>query len=731
MLAWTLQSHESDPLIPYTLPMESNVVEMPSDNAFLKDLDQYPPDTLRDPRLFANRELSLLAFQRRVLSLARDEAIPLLERLRFLSISRGLLDEFFEVRVAAMKQRIQHGAARPGPDGLTPLHTLALMRESALDIVDRQYGTWQTVLRPALGREGIRFLESSNWTARQRNWLHSYFQRELLPILSPLGLDPAHPFPRLLTKSLNFLVELHGRDAFGREGSMALVRAPRSLPRLIRIPVSYTRGPYDFVFLSSVLQAFMAELFPGMEIVGSHQFRVTRDSELLVDEEEIEDLASALRRELMDRGYSEAIRLETRQTCPAGVQKFLATRFELAAEDIYLCDGPVNLYRINEVIDQIDRPDLRYPAMRQKLPRQLSGKTDLFAEVRRGDILLHHPYQSFEPVLDLLRQATIDPDVLAIKQTLYRTGIDSQVVNLLVEAARAGKDVTAVVELRARFDEDTNISLATRLQEAGVQVVYGIVGHKTHAKMLMIVRRERRKIRRYVHLGTGNYHSGTARQYTDFGLLTCHNDITEDVQNLFQQLSGLGQVIELKRLLNSPFTLHPALLNMIEREAEHAREGRPARIDAKLNSLTEPKVIRALYNAAQDGVKIRLVVRGMCCLRPGVPGVSENIRVRSVIGRYLEHSRVYIFENGGERETWLSSADWMERNLLQRVEVAFPVLDAHLADRVRRETMAVAWEPRTEAWDMQPDGTYVRTAEPDDGRKYRHPQKRAQKKIPG
>ncbi|KAA9129846.1 polyphosphate kinase 1 [Marinihelvus fidelis] len=709
--------------------MESNIVELPSKNAFLKDLDQYPPESLRDPRLFVSRELSLLEFQKRVLSLALDDAIPLLERLRFLSISRALLDEFFEVRVAALKQRIQHGAARPGPDGLTPLHTLAMMRESALDIVNRQYGAWQSVLRPALAREGIRFLEASSWTERQRSWLHSYFRRELLPILSPLGLDPAHPFPRLLTKSLNFLVELHGRDAFGREGSVALVRAPRSLPRLIRIPVSYTRGPYDFVFLSSVLQAFMAELFPGMEIVGSHQFRVTRDSELLVDEEEIEDLASALRRELMDRGYSEGVRLEARQTCPPNVQKFLATRFELSPEDVYLCDGPVNLYRVTEVIDQIDRPDLCYPARRQQMPRRLVSKTDLFAEIRRGDILLHHPYQSFSPVLDLLSQAAVDPDVLAIKQTLYRTGVDSQVVNLLIEAARAGKDVTAVVELRARFDEDTNISLATRLQEAGVQVVYGIVGHKTHAKMLMIVRRERRKIRRYVHLGTGNYHSGTAKLYTDFGLLTCHQEITEDVQNLFQQLSGLGRVIELKRLLNSPFTLHPGLMDMIAREAEHARAGRPARIDAKLNSLTEPKIIRALYDAARDGVDVRLVVRGMCCLRPGIPGVSENIRVRSIIGRYLEHSRIYMFENGGERETWLSSADWMERNLFQRVEVAFPVLEPELSERVRREAIETAWEPRTEAWDMQPDGTYERTPEPD-GRKYRHPQKRAQKKIP-
>jgi polyphosphate kinase len=709
--------------------MEENVIALPVDQDFLPDLQARPPEDLRDHRLYANRELSLLEFQRRVLSMATDPMIPLLERLRFLSISRALLDEFFEVRVATLRQRIQHAAATPGPDGLTPLHTQTLIRESALEIVDEQYRIYDQVLRPELSREGIRFLDAPSWTERQRRWLHGYFQRELLPILSPLGLDPAHPFPRILTKSLNFLVELRGRDAFGREGSMALVRAPRSLPRLIRIPNSYTRGPWDFVFLSSVLQAFMDELFPGMEIVGSHQFRVTRDSELLVDEEEIEDLASALRRELMERGYAEAVRLEVRESCPANVEKYLTARFELTPADSYRCDGPVNLYRVTEVIDQIDRPDLKYPALRQHVPRRLAGKPDLFAEIRRGDILLHHPYESFQPLLELLRQAASDPNVLAIKQTLYRTGIDSQVVAQLVEAARAGKDVTAVVELRARFDEDTNISLASRLQEAGVQVVYGIVGHKAHAKMLMIVRRERRGIRRYVHLGTGNYHSGTAKLYTDIGLLTCQPEIGEDVQHVFQQLSGLGRVLKLQRLLNSPFTLHKRLLKKIQREAEHARAGRPAAIDAKMNSLTEPRIIRALYEASQAGVPIRLVIRGICCLRPGIPGVSENIRVRSVLGRFLEHSRVYVFENGGEREVWGSSADWMERNLFQRVEVAFPILEPALAKRVLTETIEVAWEKRTQAWDMQPDGRYLMTPAPDKGKRYRHPQKRNMKKI--
>lgn len=708
--------------------MESQVIPIHADSDFLSSLENSPPADLRDPRLYVNRELSLLQFQRRVLAMTHDDRLPLLERLRFLAISRVLLDEFFEVRVAALKQRINHGAASPGPDGITPLNLLAMLRESALSLSDEQYGCYNDELKPQLAREGIRFLESAAWTERQRRWLHRYFQRELMPILSPLGLDPAHPFPRILTKSLNFLVELRGRDAFGREGSMALVRAPRSLPRLIRIPVSYTKGPYDFVFLSSVLQAFMDELFPGMEIVGSHQFRVTRDSELLVDEEEIEDLARALQRELMERGYAEAVRLEVRESCPASVEKYLTARFDLRPEDVYRCDGPVNLYRITEVIDQIDRPDLTYPAFRPRIPRALAGKTRLFPEIRRHDILLHHPYESFAPLIELLRQAAADPKVLAIKQTLYRTGLDSQVVHHLVEAARAGKDVTVVVELRARFDEDVNINLATRLQEAGVQVVYGIVGHKAHAKMLMIVRRERGRIRRYVHLGTGNYHSGTAKLYTDFGLLTCHDEIGEDVQNLFQQLSGLGKVLKLKQCLNSPFTLHKKLLKKIAREARNAEAGKPSGIDAKLNSLTEPKIIRALYRASRAGVPVRLVVRGICCLRPGIPGVSDNIRVRSVVGRFLEHSRVYHFENDGQPETWCSSADWMERNLYQRVEVAFPLLQAGVRQRVRREGIEVFWEERAEAWEMHADGSYALTMQ-DDLARARHPQQRIRKHI--
>ncbi len=708
--------------------MNSSVIQLPVAEHLLRDLREQPPENLRDWRLYVNRELSHLEFQRRVLSQALDERLQLLERLRFLSISRELLDEFFEVRVAALRQRIQHGAAQPGPDGLTPRNTLLRIRETALSLIEEQYRIFNDILKPQLAREGIRFLESRDWTERQRRWLHRYFQRELMPVLSPLGLDPAHPFPRILTKSLNFLVELRGKDAFGRQGTMALVRAPRSLPRLIRIPPSYTRCPNDFVFLSSVLQTFMAELFPGMEVVGSHQFRVTRDSELLVDEEEIEDLANALQRELAERGYAAAVRLETRHSCPPQVEKFLTQRFELTVDDVYRCNGPVNLNRLAEAINKIDRPDLKYPVLRQGVPRELRGKADLFDIIRRHDVLLHHPYESFSPVLQLLQQAASDPDVLAIKQTLYRTGIDSQIVHLLIEAARAGKDVTAVVELRARFDEEANINLAARLQEAGVQVVYGIVGFKAHAKMLMIVRRERKSIRRYVHLGTGNYHSGTAALYTDLGLMSAHPEIGADVHLVFQELSGMARVPRMTHLLHSPFTLQKQMAKMIKREIQHARAGRPAGIDAKLNSLTDPKMIKALYEASAAGVRVRLLVRGICCLRPGVPGVSDSISVRSVIGRFLEHSRVFHFENGGEAELWCSSADWMERNLYHRVEVAFPVIDPLVAKRIYEETIALPWAENSDAWDMQADGQY-RHSQPAQDAKLRHPQRRLLKKL--
>ena len=604
-------------------------------------------------------------------------------------------------------QRLQHGATQSGTDGLTPIATLEAIREAVSELVQAQYRVLNDELTPALEAERIRILKRSQWNRRQQRWLHRHFQRELMPVLSPLGLDPAHPFPRILNKSLNFAVELDGSDAFGRDPGLALVRAPRSLPRLIRIPKSYTRGPNDFVFLSSILHAFIHELFPGMHVRGCYQFRVTRNSELFVDEEEIEDLAHALEGELLERGFAEAVRLELASNCSDEVAKLLASKFGLEDGDVYRCDGPVNLNRMSAICDQTDRPDLLYPAFNPRIPPALASGNNLFAALRRRDFLLHHPYDSFAPTVELLRQAVADPDVLAIKQTLYRTGADSAMVGLLIEAARAGKDVTVVVELRARFDEEANITLATRLQEAGVQVVYGVVGHKTHAKMLLLVRRERRQIRRYVHLGTGNYHQGTAKGYTDFALLTANQRFGEDVHALFIQLSGLGRAARMHELVQSPFDLHDFLLARIQREIDHAGAGRPAGIDAKLNSLTEPGIIQALYRASRAGVPVRLVIRGTCCLRPGVPGLSENIQVRSVLGRFLEHSRVYRFVNGGEPMVWGSSADWMERNLFQRVEAAFPIHDPRLGERMAAEAMELAFDDNRQAWLLQPDGSYL------------------------
>ncbi len=675
-------------------------------NQAASTLESWRGTNLNHPSLYFNRELSLLCFTRRVLELARDPAVPLLERVRFLCISCTNLDEFFEVRVAAMRQRIQHGAIQPGVDGLTPSATLNAIRSAVDELVQEQYRVLNEEISPDLERENIRILRRSEWTKGQHRWLHRHFQRELMPVLSPLGLDPVHPFPRILNKSLNFAVELEGQDAFGRDSGMALVRAPRSLPRLIRIPKSYTRGENDFVFLSSILHAFINELFPGMSVRGCYQFRVTRNSELLVDEEEIEDLARALEGELLERGFAQAVRIEVADNCPASTAKTLTSKFGLEDEDVYRCDGPVNLNRMIALCDQVDRPDLQYPAFQPYTPPPLAPGNDLFAALRKRDRLMHHPYDSFSPTIELLKQAVRDPDVLAIKQTLYRTGTASSMVNLLIDAARAGKDVTVVVELRARFDERANITLATRLQEAGVQVVYGVVGHKTHAKMMLIVRRERSRLKRYVHLGTGNYHQGTAKGYTDWALMTADPKFGHDVHAIFQQLSGLGKAAKLKRLVQSPFNLHNFLIKRIQRETRNAKAGKPSGIRAKMNSLTEPKIIQALYRASRAGVPIRLIVRGTCCLRPGVPGLSETIEVRSILGRFLEHSRVYQFENAGEAEVWAASADWMERNLFQRVETAFPLKDPKLAERVVRESFELAFADNRQAWLLKPDGSY-------------------------
>ncbi len=667
--------------------------------------DSSPP-SLHDPSLYANRELGQLDFNFRVLAQAQDPSVPLLERLRYLCISCTNLDEFFEIRGGAVRHAVELNLPA-GTDGLAPAVLLERIHERAAALVDAQYRCFYEELRPALAQQGIRLLQREQWTAEQAGWLRAHFQEEIMPVLSPLGLDPAHPFPKILNKSLNVVVQLEGRDAFGREGHLAIVRAPRSLPRIIRLPDADGDGDafHDFVFLSEVLSAFVHELFPGMTVKGAHQFRVTRNSELIVDEDDMDNLALALRDELLGRGYLRAVRLEIDERCPQPVVDSLLANFDLSESAVYKINGPVNLNRVVQVYDMVQRPDLKFRPFQSRVPRDMDA---MFELIRQGDVLLHHPYDGFTPVLELIRQAAEDPDVLAIKQTLYRTGRESPIVEHLIQAARNGKDVTVVVELRARFDEEANLRLADRLQDAGVQVVYGVVGYKTHAKMLLIVRREGSTLRRYVHLGTGNYHSGTARAYTDFGLLTAHPEIGNDVHLIFQQLSGLAAPLSLSRLLQSPFTLHPGVLARIAREAAHARAGRPGRIVAKMNALNEPEVVRALYEASQAGVEIDLIVRGACAVRPGIAGISESIRVRSVVGRFLEHHRIWWFGNNDTPELFCSSADWLERNLLRRVETAFPLLDPGVAARVQREGLLNYLADNQNAWELRSDGCYER-----------------------
>ena len=667
--------------------------------------DSSPP-SLHDPSLYANRELGQLDFNFRVLAQAQDPSVPLLERLRYLCISCTNLDEFFEIRGGAVRHAVELNLPA-GTDGLAPAVLLERIHERAAALVDAQYRCFYEELRPALAEQGIRLLQRGQWTAEQAGWLRAHFQEEIMPVLSPLGLDPAHPFPKILNKSLNVVVQLEGRDAFGREGHLAIVRAPRSLPRIIRLPDADGDGDafHDFVFLSEVLSAFVHELFPGMKVKGAHQFRVTRNSELIVDEDDMDNLALALRDELLGRGYLRAVRLEIDERCPQPVVDSLLANFDLSESAVYKINGPVNLNRVVQVYDMVQRPDLKFRPFQSRVPRDMDA---MFELIRQGDVLLHHPYDGFTPVLELIRQAAEDPDVLAIKQTLYRTGRESPIVEHLIQAARNGKDVTVVVELRARFDEEANLRLADRLQDAGVQVVYGVVGYKTHAKMLLIVRREGSMLRRYVHLGTGNYHSGTARAYTDFGLLTAHPEIGNDVHLIFQQLSGLAAPLSLSRLLQSPFTLHPGVLARIAREAAHARAGRPGRIVAKMNALNEPEVVRALYEASQAGVEIDLIVRGACAVRPGIAGISESIRVRSVVGRFLEHHRIWWFGNNDAPELFCSSADWLERNLLRRVETAFPLLDPGVAARVQREGLLNYLADNQNAWELRSDGCYER-----------------------
>ncbi|MDP5239435.1 polyphosphate kinase 1 [Uliginosibacterium sp. 31-16] len=664
-----------------------------------------PPDTL------LNRELAILGFQRRVLAQAADTNVPLLERLKYLCIVSSNLDEFFEIRVAGLKEQVKQGVNALG--GIQPLTLYRQLGREIHGVVAEQYRLLNDEILPALAAENIVFLRRSLWTEAQSAWIREYFENEVMPVLTPVGLDPAHPFPRLLNKSLNFAVELEGKDAFGRSSNAAIVQAPRALPRVIKLPAELTGVEHGFVFLSSVLHAFVSELFSGMNVLGCYQFRVTRNSDLFVDEEEIKDLRKALQGELQQRNFGGAVRLEVAETCSPQMCEFLMQQFGLEREEVYRVPGIVNLVRLMQVPDWVDRPDLKFPAFQPSLPKSLDKRADLFAEIRTRDILLHHPFQSFAPVIDLLRTAADDPQVVAIRMTVYRTGTDSVLMENLLRAARKGKEVNVVVELMARFDEEANINWAARLEEAGAHVVYGVVGYKTHAKMLLIVRREEERnghsiLRRYVHLGTGNYHPRTTRFYTDFGLLTANEEIADDVHEIFKQLTGLGRAEELKHIWQAPFSMQSSVIAAIDAEAEAARQGRKGRIIAKMNALLEPQTIQALYLASNSGVEIDLIVRGACALRPGVAGLSENIRVRSVVGRFLEHSRIFYFYADGEEKVCLSSADWMDRNFFRRIEACFPILDAKLKRRVIREGLKPYLADNCQAWEMDENGDYKR-----------------------
>ncbi|MCL6271283.1 polyphosphate kinase 1 [Sansalvadorimonas sp. 2012CJ34-2] len=662
-----------------------------------------------NPEYYINRELSHLNFNIRVLDQALNDEHPLLERLRFLLIFSSNMDEFFEIRVAGLKQQIEFAREQVGLDGMPPSEVLKEISRLTHQQVERQYNILNEVLFPALREQGIHFVRRSELTDAQRSWIRTYFFQEVMPIVSPIGLDPAHPFPRLANKILNFIVELDGKDAFGRETGMAIIPAPRSLPRLVRLPPHICPDGGDhFLFLSSIIHQHAEDLFPGMIVKGCYQFRLTRNSDLSLEDDDVEDLATALQGELLSRRYGDAVRLEVVDNCPRYLSEFLLNQFGLTEDERYEINGPVNLTRLFDVCDIENHEEKQFTPFTPGYPKGLPTKSDrLLDTIAKGDVLLMHPFQSFTPVVDLLRQSAKDPQVLAIKQTLYRTGSRSQMVDALVEAARHGKEVTVVVEIRARFDEEENLKLARRLQEAGAIVVYGVVGYKTHSKLMLIVRREGRKIVRYAHLGTGNYHAKNARLYTDYSLLTCDPDLTSDVHKVFQQLTGMGKAMRVKKLLHAPFTLKKGLIERINHEAERAKNGEKAHIIIKVNSVTEPVMIKALYKASQAGVKIDMVVRGICCLRPGIVGLSENIRVFSIVGRFLEHTRVFYFYNGGDEQVLCASADLMIRNLDKRVETCFPVENPKLVIRIRRELESYLSD-NTRSWTLLPDGTYDR-----------------------
>jgi len=664
---------------------------------------------------YENRELSLLKFNSRVLQQAKNDKHPLLERLMFLLIFSSNLDEFYEIRVSGLKKQLDFGRQRPGPDGKYAENLLKEIHEIVRHELDEQYRILNEDLFPSLAQENIHFLHRDKWDKNVIEWTKSYFYNEVVPVVSPLGLDPAHPFPRLVNKSLNFILSLNGKDAFGRDSGLAVVPAPRSLPRLIKVPKEIMPEDDNFVFLSSIIHAYVEEFFPGMTVSECHQFRVTRNSDLEMSNVEIQDVASALQGELHSRRFGTATKLEVGKECPEELTSFLLERFNLSRNELFALDGPVNLQRLMTLIDMVDRPDLHFPKFSPGTPKSLKEGADIFAAVEKADQLLLHPYQSFIPIIDWVRQAAKDPSILSIKQTLYRTNESSEMVEALVEAARNGKEVTVVIELRARFDEEENIHFASILQEAGAVVVYGVLGYKTHAKMLLFVRRVGSTLKRYAHLGTGNYHRKTSLLYTDYSLLTADPILCADVHKVFQQITGMGKKIHPKLIIHAPFSLRKSIVKMIKHEKNTALDGKPARIIAKLNALTDPAVIKELYEASSAGVQIDLIVRGVCCLKPKIPRVSENIRVISVVGRFLEHSRVYYFLNANH-PVYCSSADWMERSFSNRIEVCFPVLGKKLANRIIKE-LEIHINTKDQSWELQANGEYKEltfgTKEPD------------------
>jgi polyphosphate kinase len=663
--------------------------------------------TALNPNHFLNRELSWLEFNHRVLEEALDPANPLLERLKFFCISSSNLDEFFEVRVAGIKQQIESEVTERSVDGLTATETFRACSRRVRQMVQDQYRCWREQLAPELARHGIRFHGLRKLDKSDLAWVDSFYRTQVRPVLTPLAIDPAHPFPQLLNKSLNMIVRLEMAKDGPLKQHLAVVQVPRVLSRLVPLPREGAQ--MDFVWLGQVIGHFLPDLFPGTNIHGHWLFRVTRNSELYInDEEEKGNLLKAVETELHNRRKGDAVRLEVERDCPEDIREELLETLKLGKDDIYLIDGPLNPTRLIAICEGDHSPELRDPPFVPAIAADVREEDDLFAAIRRRDLLLHHPYESFGTVVELLQQAAVDPRVLAVKMTLYRTGGDQRIIGALMEAVNNGKQVTAVVELRARFDEANNIQWARQLEEAGVHVVYGLVGYKIHSKLCLIVRRDDDGIRRYVHLGTGNYNPSTARLYTDSSLLTCQPDFGEDATNLFNLLTGICQFQGTRKLLVAPFDLHRRMIELVDRETAHARDGLPAGITAKMNSLVDPEIIQALYRASQAGVQVDLIVRGICCLRPGVKGVSENITVRSIVDRFLEHSRIYCFENACRPEVYLGSADWMPRNFFRRIETVFPVEDGRLRERIIHELLALPLADNVKSRLLQSGGLYRR-----------------------